>query len=365
MEEIIIIGAGQAGLAVAYHLTARGLAATVVDRADRIGNGWRRRYDSLRLFTPAQYSSLHGWPMPLGHDVYPAKDEVADYLEAYAERQRMAVVLGVEVRRVAQHGSAFMLDTSKGEIQCSTVVVATGGLGHPRVPSFAAEFSNSVRQIHSCDYRNPVRIGPGSVLVVGAGNSGAQIAAELSASRDVAVAFDRMPKRLPQRLLGRDIFWWLIRFGVLDRSVPPQADVHEVVGAIPLIGSSLPALLRSGSVHRRPRVVSARHDEIVFADDSCEHFDTVIWATGFTVRLDWIDIDGIITDGRLQHTRGVSSVLGLYFIGLPGLATKGSGLLGFVGRDAEYLATHISDSRRTLSRGFDGGRLCLAGSIVA
>lgn len=340
MEDVVVVGAGQAGLAVAYCLRRRNIDPLVLE-ATKPGESWRQRYDSLVLFTPSQYSALPGTPFPLPADRYPTKDQVADYLAAYARGHRLRVLGDRRVITVRSAGDAgFTVRTADGgEFAARRVVVATGALQRPALPGLAAHLDPSVHQLHSSAYRRPGDLPPGRLAVVGAGNSGAQIAEELSRVRAVTVAFERLPMRLPQRLLGRDIFWWLLRAGVMDRTASPARSAADVVGSIPLIGSRLPGLLRRGRIARRGRVADAVGRRLLFSDGTSLEVDVVIWATGYRNDFSWIEVDGALDEhGHPIHARGVARVPGLFFIGLPGLHTKGSAFLGFVGRDAEHLA---------------------------
>lgn len=338
---VAIIGGGQAGLAIAQCLKAGGLEPLVLDAQGAVGDTWRKRYDSLRLFTPSQYSGLPGMPFPLPHDTYPTKDQVASYLAAYAERFGIDVRVRNRVTRLTREGDHFRMEVNKMAIVTAEfVVLATGTLQKPYTPDFARKLGDNVRQLHSDQYRNFTQLVPGDVCVVGAGNSGAQIAAELASHRRVLLAMPEMPKRYPQRLLGRDIFWWMSLLGMLD--VPAEARNHSVSGgAIPLIGTDLKGLIRSGAVARMPRVVDAEPSQLHLQDGKRLPVQNVIWATGFTNAYDWVELPDAIDHDLPRHHRGVSVVPGLFFIGLPWLATKGSGFLGWVGRDAERLAAHI------------------------
>lgn len=343
---IAIIGGGQAGLAIARCFQRQGIEPVVLDAADRTGEAWRHRYDSLRLFTPAQYDGLPDLPFPAPRDTHPSKDDVAAYLETYARHFDIDVRHGcrVEALRRPSPGRPFELDVTGGAVAADRVIVATGALQHPHRPALPGEPPAEVVQLHSSAYRNPADITGRRVLIVGAGNSGAQIAEDLAGRFDVTISFESLPRRLPQRVLGRDIFWWLDHLGVLDRTSDPTHGPAAAVGAIPLIGSSLPRLLRSGTVRRAARI--ERADSAGFHDAaSTIHLpDTVIWATGFRNDFSWIDIPGALDDqGQPIHHRGLSTTTsGLGFIGLPGLHTKGSAFLGFVGRDAAHLAEALA-----------------------
>lgn len=345
---VTVIGGGQAGLAVARCLQREGVEPVVLDAADRVGDTWRRRYDSLRLFTPAQYDALPDLAFPAPPDTYPSKDDVANYLADYAERFGIDVRSGCRVDRLtwSAESSTFRLATGDRQSDASTVVVATGALQLPWRPAFAAGLTAEIAQMHAADYRNPACVVGRRVLVVGAGNSGGQIAEELAAigSFEVTISFGELPKRFPQRLLGRDIFWWFERWGVMDRTRQEAGSSEAAVGAVPLIGSRLPKLVRSGQVRRAVPIVGAGDAGLHAADGTVHRPDTVIWATGYRNDFTWIDIPDVLDDdGQPRHDRGISTTTtNLAFIGLPGLHTKGSAFLGFVGRDAEHVASVIS-----------------------
>ena len=347
---VVVIGAGQAGLAVGACLRQRGIDAVVLDSDIEVGASWRRRYDSLVLFSPAQYDGLPGVPFPAPKDTYPTKDDVADYLAEYAKTNELDVRPGSTVTRVSRHRDAFTVTLDGGDTMVGdTVVIATGANQVPHVPDFASSLDADVVQLHSSAYRNPASVPDGRLLVVGAGNSGAQIAEELATLRHVVVAYRRLPPRLPQRFLGRDVIHWLVRTGIMHRPSKPKAGGDPLlVATTPLIGSGLPKLVRRGVVERRPRVVDASGRHVGFDDGTSAAVDVVLWATGYRHDFSWIAVDGALAEnGAPRHERGVSTVPGLYFVGLPGLHTLGSGFLGFVGRDAEFVADRIADRART------------------
>lgn len=344
MEDVIVIGAGQAGLAGGRCLQRRGIDPLLLD-SHTPGDTWRQRYDSLVLFTPSQYSSLPDAPFPLPPDRYPTKDQVADYLAEYAHLHRLRVQAGCRVTGLyAEPDGSFRLATTAGAaVTARRVVVATGALQGPAVPAFASHLDASVHQLHAINYRRASDLPQGRLLIVGAGNSGAQIAEELCRIRPVTIAIDRLPKRFPQRWLGRDIFWWFQLAGIMDRTRSANRSASDVVGAIPLIGTRLPGLLRRGVIERRGRAVGAVGRHVQFADGSRGEFDVVLWATGYRNDFSWIDVGGAVdARGVPIHERGVTRIPGLTFLGLPGLHSKGSAFLGFVGRDAEYLAGILS-----------------------
>ena len=217
--DVIVVGGGQAGLATAYHLTHQGADVLVLDAGAEIGEAWRNRWDSLRLFTPAQYDALPGMAFPAREDDYPTKDMVADYLRDYAARFKLPVRLACPVDRVKQVAGGFVVHSGQGPLRARQVVIATGPFQAPAVPRVAANLSGEVVQLHSATYRRPSDIPAGPVVVVGAANSGRQIAEELAATHDVTLAVGTASLQLPQRLLGRDLFWWLTRTGLLARTL--------------------------------------------------------------------------------------------------------------------------------------------------
>jgi putative flavoprotein involved in K+ transport len=344
--DVLVIGAGQAGLAVAWHLARRRQRLLVVDAAPELGHAWRSRWDSLRLFTPAQYDGLPGMAFPAPADTYPGKDQVADYLHDYASRFDLPVLLGCAVVALSRDGDRFEARTSQGTLRARQVVVATGPFQVPVVPALAADLPDGVVQVHSADYRNPAQLPTGPVVVVGAGNSGLQIAEELAATRDVTLVVGSRPMRVPQRILGRDLFWWLTRTGALDKPADSRLARRMRARGDLVIGSSFRRLVAAG-VTVRPRVVaSSTTSGLELADGTGVSPAAVVWATGFRSDYSWIDLPGVVSEGSVVHRRGVTDVPGLYFVGLPWQHTRGSALLGFVQHDAEWVAAAVGRAHR-------------------
>jgi putative flavoprotein involved in K+ transport len=338
--DVAVVGGGQAGLALGYHLAGRGLRYAIFDASPEVGHSWRSRWDSLRLFTPAQYSSLPGLRFPAPDDHYPTKDEVARYLKLYAATYQLSVRSATAVLALSQTADGYLLETSKDLVRAGQVVVATGPFQQPAVPPFASDLPAGVSQMHAARYVRPEGLPSGDVLVVGGGNSGFQIALELSASRSVHLSIGRRLLHLPQRLLGRDLFWWLTRSGVmrvrggsaLGRFFRTQTDA--------IVGTPYRRLAERG-VKILSRAVGVRGDAIAFADGSTRSFSVVVWATGYRADYRWLHVPVLDPAGRLVHRAGVTSAPGLFFLGLQWQRTAGSALLGFVGSDARSLAERI------------------------
>ncbi len=338
--DVIVVGAGQAGLAAAYHLKKRGIRFLVVDAASEIGHAWRSRWDSLRLFTAAEYDALPGMAFPAPEGTYPTKDDAADYLVEYAHHFDLPVLLNCVVRRLTRLRSGFAVDTSQGRLLARQVVVATGGWQQPVVPHLARGLDD-VAQLHSSAYRNPTDLPPGDVVVVGAGNSGRQIALELAATHDVTLAVGAGSLQLPPRVLGRDLFWWLTRLGAVTKTDQSLLARRLRARGDLVIGTPLRDLRRAG-VELRPRVTATEGDAVRFADAAIVRPATLIWATGFRRDYSWIEVAGVVDGGTVLHHRGMTEVPGLSFLGLPWQHSRGSSLLGFVQHDAAWLVERIT-----------------------
>ena len=344
--DVLVIGAGQAGLALGYHLTRDATATPdvrIIDAAPAIGHTWRSRWDSLRLFTPAQYDSLPGTPFPGRADTHPTKDQVADYLATYPHLHRLPVQLDTRVEELTRAGGVFTARTSRGTVRARQVVIATGPFQTPHTPALTAQLPTDVPQLHSAAYRNPAQIPSGArVLVVGAANSGLQIAAELSRTHQVTLAAGSQPPQLPQRVLGRDLFTWLDRIGFLTLPATSRLGRRIRARGDIVIGTRTRDLRQAG-VDIRPRLTGFTGRTAQFADGTGTRADAVIWATGYRHDYSWLAIPDAVDNGRPRHHAGVTAVPGLYYLGLPWQTTRGSALLGFVARDAARIADHIAD----------------------
>lgn len=364
--ETVVIGGSQSGLAMGYHLTQRGLPYVILDENDRIGDAWRHRYDSLRLFTPRRYNDLPGMSFPGSPDSYPAKDETADYLEAYAREFELPVRTGVHVDRLSNVGDHFEVMCDSYSLSAGNVVVATGPYHNPRIPQFGHELDENIVQLHAQEYRNRSQIREGPVLVVGAGNSGAEIAIDLASHHQTWLS-GRDPGQEPS--LGRQgslsdrllkALMWFMATRVMTVTNPMGRkfrdhffDPHLSRGneggrhprGAPLGGGRRKDILAAG-IERVPRTVGVEKGYPVLEDGSVLEVSNVIWCTGYTPDYHWIDLPLPTHHGVPNHARGiVESIPGLYFIGLLFQYSLSSALLGGVGRDAEYIVDHIALTR--------------------
>jgi putative flavoprotein involved in K+ transport len=337
--DVLVVGAGQAGLTVGYYLKQAGLRFLIVDAAESVGSAWRQRWDSLVLFTPRRYNAMPGLPFEGDPDREPTRDEVIDYLDRYATELELPVQLSSRVGVLDRRDGRFAAEIPGGTILAGQVIVATGPFQLPRVPGFASEVAADVYQTHSTGYRRPSDVPPGRVIVVGGANTGYQIAEELAADHEVILAVGSRLIALPLRLLGRHLFWWLTKLGMQRISVDWRLG-RRLSERDALIGSSPDKAKRHG-VTLKPRAVGASARNVRFADGTESEADAIIWATGYQSDHSWINVPVFDEGGRPRHHRGVTDEAGLYFLGLQWQYTRGSALLGFVSDDARYLARQI------------------------
>jgi putative flavoprotein involved in K+ transport len=341
--DILVIGAGQAGLALGFHLKKTPFRFQLVERNARVGDSWRKRYASLVLFTPRAYSALPGLAMPGDPDVFPTKDEIGDYLETYANHFDLPVVLGTGIRRLERVDGGFRAITDSGQpIDSRAVVLATGAFQRPAIPSISRGLSAEVTQLAPEDYKAPSQLSPGTVLVVGDGATGRQIALELAAAHEVLLAAGRPRRVSPDRILGKSVFWWMDKLGIL-RASRESAIGRYLMKADPFPGKSLELQqLRRQGVDVVGRVVQAEGKKVSFADGKAAEVDAVLWATGYKDDTDWVEIpEAKDAHGNFLHQRGISPVPNLYFVGRSWQWTRGSALFAGVGADAAYLTEHI------------------------
>jgi len=349
--QTVIIGAGQSGLSVGYHLARRGLPFVILEANARVGDAWRNRWDSLRLFTPARYDGLAGMPFPASANSFPTKEEMADYLEAYAARFKLPVETGVTVDRLTRRGGVYRVTAGDREYEAEQVVVAMATYQKPSVPAFARELSSEIVQVHSSEYRNPRQLRPGAVLIVGAGNSGAEIAREVVRHGHETLVSGRDTGHIPFRIdgfAGRHLLAPLVlRFvfhRVLTTSTPigrrVRTAAHSKGG--PLIRVK-PKDLTAAGVMRVPRMATVRDGRPVLEDGRVLDVANVVWCTGFHPGFSWIDLPVFDGDGNPVHERGVvTNEPGLYFVGLHFLFSMSSTMIHGAARDSAHVAKAIA-----------------------
>jgi putative flavoprotein involved in K+ transport len=350
----VVIGGGQAGLSVGHHLQRRGVAFVILDANERVGDVWRKRWDSLRVFTPARYSSLDGMPFPAPSYSFPTKDAMGDYLEQYARHFALPVRCGVRVERLSRLGERFLVVAGDQQFEADNVVVAMANYQRPRVPAFAKDLNPQIVQLHSLDYRNPAQLQPGGVLIVGAGNSGAEIALDVAHEHETWVA-GRDTGHVPFRVDGLPARLLLIRLVlrvVFHRILTVRTPMGRKARARMLhVGGTLvrtkPRDLIAAGIKRVPRVARIENGLPVLEDGRVLDVANVVWCTGFHPGFSWIDLPVFEPDGEPQHEEGiVASEPGLYFVGLHFLSAMSSVMIHGVGRDAARIADRISATRR-------------------
>lgn len=313
MLDVIIVGAGQAGLAMGYYLKQGNYNFVLLDEKKRIGDSWRNRYDSLQLFTTRAYSALPGMKLDGSQDEYPTKDEIANYLEAYAQYFSLPVKLNTDVLKVRKRGNEFEVYTPNEILKSKRVIIASGAFQQPFIPQISHNLSNHIFQIHSSQYQSPLQIPEGPILVVGGGNSGAQIAVELAKSRDVTIAVSHPLTFLPLKIMGKSIFSWLEKIGLLYAGIDTKRGKWFQMRKDPIFGFACKQLIRDRKITVKPKVVSALQHEIVFSDNSAFTVQNIVWSTGFMPNYRWIEIEDAMNEvGAPIHSRGVSQVNGLY-----------------------------------------------------
>lgn len=347
--DTIVIGAGQSGLATGYFLQQAGRNFVILDANRRIGDSWRNRWDSLRLFTPARYDGLAGMPFPAPPHYFPSKDEMADYLETYATRFNLPVHTGVRVEHLTRKGNRFIVLAGGQRFEADNVVVAMATFQKPRFPAFARDLDSGIRQIHSVDYRNPDQLQDGGVLIVGAGNSGAEIAMEVvqkhqtwMSGRDTGHVPFRIESTAARliliRLVVRGLFHHLMTIDTpLGRKIRPKM----ISEGGPLVRTKPQDLVKAG-VERVSRTVGVQNGLPLLKDGRVLDVTNIIWCTGFHPGFSWIDLP-IMGEKEPRHKRGVvPSQPGLYFVGLNFLYAASSTMIQGVSRDAEYITRQIA-----------------------
>lgn len=337
--DVLVVGAGQAGLATGYFLQRAGVRFLLLDGSARVGDSWRRRYDSLVLFSPRSLSALPDFVMPGDPDGYPTKDEIANYLERYADLFRLPLALQENLVCLERRGDYFIGQTNRGrQLVSRAVIVATGAFQRSAIPRWAAPMPRGITHLGADTYRNPGQLPPGRVLVVGGGGSGRQIALELTRSHEVSLSVGTRITITPQGVLGRDVMVWFDRLGFL------RADKATARGRFVKAHESFPgphlrdSALRRRGVHLRPRTTAVTSEALEFADGSRATFEGVIWACGYEDRSRWLQIPGTVyANGNHIEDRGVSPISGLYYVGRSWQTSRASALLCGVAADASRI----------------------------
>lgn len=350
-HEVIVIGGGQAGLSAGYHLSRLGVPFVILDAHARVGDAWRQRWDSLRLFTPAQFDGLDGLPFPAPAGTFPTKDEMADYLEGYSRHFALPVRTGVRVDRLEREGGRYVVTAGETRYEAAHVIVAMANYQQPWKPDFAGELSAGIAQVHSFDYRSPAQVPDGDVLVVGGGNSGAEIGLELAragrrvwfSGRDVGeIPFD-VTSRIGANVLApvvlRGVFHRLL---TLDTPVGRRARPEVISKGGPLIRTKWRHLAARGA-RRVPRLNGVRAGLPLLADGRTLDVKSVVWCTGFRPGFSWLRLPVFDHEGEPRQRRGVAGdEPGLYFVGLHFQYAMSSTMVHGVGRDARYVAETVA-----------------------
>jgi putative flavoprotein involved in K+ transport len=345
--DAVIIGSGQAGLVTGYYLKKMNKHFIILDKNNRIGDSWRKRWDSLKLFTPVQHDGLPGLSFPGSRGSFPGKDEMADYLERYATEFMLPIQLNTKVNHLYPLNNHFEIETSLNKLIAHNVVIATGTNPFPKVPSLSSDLSKDIFQIHSSEYVNAESIPQGDVLVVGAATSGIEIALEVSKTHRTFIS-GRPTFHIPDKAIryGGELYWWIINYVITERTpIGKKAKKKLTNGGSPLIRVSADDL-RSAGINNLPRVAGTKEGFPMLEDNSIIKVRSVIWATGYRPDFSWIGLDVTNEHGWPLARRGISTVRkGLYFVGMPFQYGLTSGLVGGVGRDAAYITRHIRKSR--------------------
>jgi putative flavoprotein involved in K+ transport len=346
--ETVVIGAGQAGLSVGYYLKRAGRSFVILDGHERVGGSWLDRYDSLHLFTPRFAVRVPGWRFQDKGVRYPSRDQMIGFLQAYAARFDLPVRTGVRVERVTREGGGLVLSTSAGRIGADNVIVATGANRDPRVPAFAKDLDPEIVQFHSSAYRNPSQLRDGGVLVVGAGNSGADVSLDAVAEHPtwlsgpdrghIPVSIDTW---FSQNVVFRAIRFFFLHVATLRTPIGRRAKAKHA-GMGDMLVRVKPKQILAAGINRVGKTVGVRDGRPVLEDGTVLDVTNVIWATGYRHDLSWIDLSIFDEDGEPMHARGVATGQpGLYFVGLVFQYSAASDVIPGVGRDAKYVAEHL------------------------
>ncbi len=342
MKEFIIIGAGQAGLSMAYYLNQLKKDYLIVDANDVIGKPWLKRWDSLKLFTPSEYNNLPGLNFPFKKGHYANKYEVANYLDTYVDTFNIPIEFNQKINSLEKKEDYFIVKSNNTTYKAKNVVIATGPFHTPFTPLCHKKIDNSITQIHSEFYKNPNQLKDGDTLVVGSGDSGVQILEEISnTDRNVFFSGKTNISSLPQEFLGKTLWWWFSKIGFLAINKYSYLGKKISTGLQPVIGTDVKALFKKPNINCVGRTLDANGTELTFEKEKINSIKNIIWATGFKPNFSWIKGIELDHNHYPKNYRGISNTKGIYYLGLPWLYTRGSATLGGVKKDANYLHNYI------------------------
>lgn len=342
--QVTVIGGGQAGLGIAHHLKLAGISFVVLDANSRIGDPWRKRWDSLELFTPRPFASLPGLKVSKKYAYYPKKNEIADYFESYSNKFEFPIKMESVVTNISKKSNSYVIETNRKTYYSSDIVIATGPYTKAFIPDFANKLGKNVHQIHSSEYKNPDQVKGNTVVIVGGGNSATQLTEELyQAGKSVTLISSKMPWFLPKTILGVSSYWWFYLSGILTANANSSISRYVRKRGDGIIGRGAKKLIDSKLVsHELSRVVDATQDCLILENGKIIPVSVVIWATGFKPEYPWLNIAGVIgSNGEpIQHL-GISPVAGVYWVGLPWQSRMNSGIINGIDHDARLVAEHI------------------------
>jgi putative flavoprotein involved in K+ transport len=341
--DVVVIGGGQCGLAAGYYLKKFNLDFIIIDENNKPGDSWRKRWDSLSLFTPSQHDDLPGMKFNMPKNSFPTKNQMADFLEEYASKFSLPILSNVRVNNLKENNGVFEIDSTAGNLTAHKVIVATGTHPKPYIPNISSELSHEIYQIHSSDYKNPESLPAGDVLVVGAGTSGIEIALEVSKTHTTYIS-GKPTFHIPDSLFkyGGEAYWWFI-YNILTIKTPVGKKAKEKIlhSGGPLIRVSADDLKGAGVI-TLPRVTGSKNAMPMLADGNVIDVSSIIWSTGYKPDYSWIRINITNGTGWPLNKRGISTTTpGLYFVGIPFQFGLTSGLVGGVGRDAKYISQRM------------------------
>jgi putative flavoprotein involved in K+ transport len=348
MLDFVVIGAGQAGLAIGKKLKDKGYNFLILDSSKEIGASWLKRWDSLKLFTPTEFNHLDGLPFPMKDGEYPDKYEVANYFKSYVSHFNLPLQLNTLVKSLEKKVETFFLETSQGELQAKAVVVATGPFHTPFTPKCSTKVNDNVLQLHSKQYLSTDQLQEGDALVVGGGDSGFQILEEVAnTGRKVYFSGPATAQTIPQQFLGKTLWWWFDKLGFLKVNKYSYLGKKLSKTMQPIIGTDVKGILAKSNVTRVERTSDANEEEIIFGDRAIKGIKNIIWSTGFRPNFSWIKNIQLDEEGYPKNFRGITETNGLFFLGLPWMYTRGSATLGGVCKDADYLMDKITEDFST------------------